>query len=107
MSPGRLSAKRINLSKLMHVLVILTSLSIAFTVFDGSLFAWHPLCMSIGYLLFMAEGLMSALGFRALDGPDRVAGIQSHALLQMRASLAIAIGFGVIFKNKVGPRAHG
>ena len=61
----------------------------------------HLPASRIGYLLFMAEGLMSALYLRATDGPERVAGIQSHALLQIRASLAIAIGFGVIFKNKV------
>ncbi len=114
MAPARVSASRLSLSRVMHILVIVTSLSIAFTVFDGTLFAWHPLFLSIGYLLFMAEGLMSALGFRMLDGPDRMAGIQGHVLLQIRAMLAIALGFGVIYKNKVTisclcmlqPRSH-
>lgn len=104
MAPGRAATSRLDLSRVMHILVILTSLSIAFSVFDGTLFAWHPLFMSIGYLLFMAEGLMSALGFRMLDGPDRVAGINGHALLQIRATLAIILGFGVIYKNKVVTR---
>lgn len=57
--------------------------------------------MSIGYLLFMTEGLISAIMFRQLDGPERVRAIQSHALLQLRAVLCIAAGFLVIYRNKV------
>ncbi len=60
------------LNILLHISVVLVSLSIAFLLFDNSLFSWHPMFMSIGYLLFMTEGLLSAVMFRHLDGPERV-----------------------------------
>lgn len=43
----------------------------------------------------------SAIMFRHIEGTERVKAIQSHALLQLRAVLCIAIGFGVIYRNKV------
>ena len=43
----------------------------------------HPLFMSIGYVLFMSEGLISGIMFRHLDGPPRVRAIWSHALMQV------------------------
>lgn len=91
---------RINVA--LHGVLVVVSLSIAFSLFDSTLFAWHPLFMSIGYLLFMAEGLISAVRFRHLDGPERVRAIQSHALWQLRAVLCVFIGFVIIYRNKVG-----
>lgn len=44
---------------------------------------------------------MCCAQFRHLDGPERVRSIQSHALLQLRAVVCIAVGFGVIYRNKV------
>ncbi|KAG1681103.1 hypothetical protein FOA52_015544 [Chlamydomonas sp. UWO 241] len=79
----------------------MVALSIAFLLFDSSLFSWHPLFMSIGYVLFMTEGLLAAIMFRHLDGPERVAAIQSHAIMQIRALVCIVIGFVVIYQNKV------
>ena len=60
------------LNTLLHISAVLMALSIAFLLFDSTLFAWHPLFMSIGYLLFMTEGLLSAVMFRHLDGTERV-----------------------------------
>ncbi|KXZ44862.1 hypothetical protein GPECTOR_61g815 [Gonium pectorale] len=56
--------------------------------------------MSIGYIVFMTEGLIAAIHLRQIDGPDRVKAIWSHALLQLRALVCILIGFGVIYRNK-------
>lgn len=94
------------LNLLLHASVALVSLSIAFVLFDKSLFSWHPLFMSLGYLLFMTEGLISAVMFRHLDGPERVKAIWGHALMQTRALVCICIGFGVIYQNKVRPAAQ-
>lgn len=96
--PKSLQQKLINV---LHVLLLLVSLSIAFCLFDNTLFAWHPVFMSIGYILFMAEGLISAVAFRNVEGQDRVKAIQSHALLQLRAVVCIILGFVVIYRNKV------
>eukprot|EP00798_Chlamydomonas_sp_ICE-L_P026603 gene26603-18374_t len=60
-----------HLSMMLHASAVIMALSIAFLLFDGTLFAWHPLFMSVGYLLFMAEGLLSAVMFRHMDGPER------------------------------------
>lgn len=89
------------LVNLLHVSVVIMALSLAFVIFDASLFSWHPVMMSIGYVIFMAEGLIASVMFRHLEGPERVRAIQSHALMQLRALLCIAIGFGVIYRNKV------
>ncbi len=56
---------------------------------------------SIGYIVFMTEGLIAAIHFRQLDGLERVKAIWSHALLQLRAVICVLIGFGVIYRNKV------
>ncbi|PNW82466.1 hypothetical protein CHLRE_06g280100v5 [Chlamydomonas reinhardtii] len=85
----------------LHASVALVALSIAFVLFDNSLFAWHPAFMSIGYIVFMTEGLIAAIHFRHIDGPDRVKAIWSHALLQIRALVCVLIGFGVIYRNKI------
>lgn len=85
----------------VHVLVVAVSLTLSFAQFDNSLFAWHPIFMSLGYILFMTEGVLSALSFRSLEGgAERVQAIQGHALLQLRAVVCICLGFGVIFRNK-------
>lgn len=52
------------------------SLSIAFILFDSSLFGWHPLFMSVGFLLFMTEGLVGA---GTLWERDREAWVVSHS----------------------------
>lgn len=90
------------LNAALHVSVALTALSIAIILFDSSLFSFHPALMSIGYVIFMAEGVISSIMFRHIEpGAERVKAIQSHALLQLRAVVCIAIGFGVIYRNKV------
>ena len=43
------------LSLLMHGLIIVLSLSLAYTLYDGSLFSYHPTLMSLGLILFHGE----------------------------------------------------
>ncbi|EFJ53321.1 hypothetical protein VOLCADRAFT_120257 [Volvox carteri f. nagariensis] len=85
----------------LHCTVACVALSIAFVLFDNTLFAWHPAFMSIGYIVFMTEGLIAAIHFRQIDGPERVKAIWSHALLQLRAVICVIIGFGVIYRRKI------
>lgn len=68
----------------LHLLLFVLSLSLAFGTFNGTLFGWHPFAMSIGYLFFMAEGLISAWAIRTTAGEERVRGLELHALMQVR-----------------------
>ena len=43
------------LSLLMHALIIVVSGSLAYTLYDGSLFSYHPVLMSLGLILFHGE----------------------------------------------------
>ncbi|GAX81977.1 hypothetical protein CEUSTIGMA_g9405.t1 [Chlamydomonas eustigma] len=91
----------------IHVSTAVISLSLAFLLFDSSLFSWHPLFMSIGYILFMSEGVVSSIMFRHLDGPVRVRAIWTHAVMQARALICVALGFAVIYQNKIiGHKLH-
>lgn len=94
------------LNNVLHVSIALTALSIAFVLFDSTLFAFHPVFMSLGYLIFMAEGLISAVMFRHLEGAERTRAIESHGFMQLRAVTCIAIGFGVIYRNKVNEQGR-
>ena len=59
--------------------------------------------MTLGFLLFMTWGVMSAVQFKGVSpGPDRVKAIWGHAFHQLRAVAAIAGGFAAIYQNKVG-----
>ncbi|KAI8468594.1 MAG: eukaryotic cytochrome b561-domain-containing protein [Monoraphidium minutum] len=84
----------------LHALLFVLSLSLAFGCFNGTLFGWHPFAMSVGYIFFMAEGLISAWAIRTTAGEERVRGLDMHALMQLRAVVLIAIGAGVIIHNK-------
>ncbi len=81
------------------------SASVTFTVcalvFDGSLFSWHPLFMSSGFLGFMTLGVVRSITFRKLDGKARVKAIQIHAFLQALALACMFGGLGCIVQNKV------
>ncbi len=91
----------------MHVLLFISSASIAFGTFTNTLFGWHPFTMSLGYLFFMAEGLLSAVAFRHVDaGAERVRGIDAHMAMQLRAVVLICIGAGTIIYNKVCGFVH-
>eukprot|EP00891_Asterochloris_glomerata_P007354 jgi/Astpho2/7354/gw1.00114.143.1_t len=73
---------------------------------DTTLFAWHPIFMTAGFLAFMVEGVLTALDFRAREGMPRVRAIQKHATLQMAASACILLGFTAIVANKVFKGKH-
>jgi cytochrome b-561 domain-containing protein 2 len=88
------------LPNFIHALLASLSLTLAFGVFDGSLFGWHPFAMSLGYLFFMAEGLIAAWAIRPALGDERVRGLEAHALTQLRAFAFAALGAATIIANK-------
>ena len=50
----------------VHILVIGCAVSIPVAIFNGTLFSWHPTLMSMAFLGFMAEGVLTSITFRPL-----------------------------------------
>ena len=50
----------------IHILVICCAVSIPVAIFNGTLFSWHPTLMSMAFLGFMAEGVLTSITFRSL-----------------------------------------
>lgn len=80
---------------------IVLCISITADIFNTTLFALHPICISLGFLGFMSEGVLLAHSFRSLEGTDRVKAIWQHVTMQVAAIASISIGFGSIYYNKV------
>lgn len=68
---------------------------------NSNLFSWHPVFITLGFVGLMSEGILLGTAFRSLDGRERVGAIIRHALMQVGACVAIAIGFLAIYFNKV------
>ena len=80
---------------------IFSALTLMVSQANTTLFAWHPIFMTAGFLAFMVEGVLTALEFRTQEGTPRVRAIQKHATLQIAASACILLGFTAIVANKV------
>ena len=55
----------------IHILVIGCAVSIPVAIFNGTLFSWHPTLMSMAFLGFMAEGVLTSITFRSLVRAQR------------------------------------
>lgn len=88
-----------------HGTILATVVTLVVAMYNGTLFAWHPILMSIGFLGAMAEGAITALKFRGLEGPPRAAAIMTHFWIQLLAVAAVSGGFWAIYQNKVGHQA--
>jgi hypothetical protein len=86
---------------MVHVLAACICLSTIMDQFNGTLFSWHPILMTVGFVGLMAEGIILAINFRHLEGPRRVSAIQTHALVQLAAASSVLVAFWAIWKNKV------
>lgn len=84
-----------------HGTIIATVGTLAIALYNGTLFAWHPILMSIGFLGAMGEGAITALKFRAVEGPPRASAIMQHFWMQLLAVAAVSGGFWAIYQNKV------
>ena len=85
----------------VHGTVAVTVVTLCASLFDSTLFSYHPTLMSVGFLGAMSEGVLTALKFRQLEGQQRVAAIQRHLYIQLAAAAAITAGFYAIYRNKV------
>lgn len=74
---------------------------IAYYLGDYSLFSWHPVCMSVGYMALMTEAVRTAVAFRTTTGEERVRQITKHMVLNLCALALIVVGFSAIYKNKI------
>ena len=97
LTPGRTTV----LECFVHGLAAAVPISVAYALFNGSLFSWHPTLMSLGYLAFMAEGVLTAIKFRPREGSSRIRAICTHVFWQLLALICIAGGFIAIYENKV------
>ena len=90
------------LEQAVRCLAVALAASIALWLWDGSRFSWHPTLMAVGFLGLMSEGVLASLRLRGIDaGPERVRGIQRHALIQAAALACAAGGLYAIYTNKV------
>jgi cytochrome b-561 domain containing protein 2 len=85
----------------VHGTVAVTVVTLCASLFDSTLFSYHPTLMSVGFLGAMSEGVLTALKFRQLEGQQRMAAIQRHLYIQLAAAAAITAGFYAIYRNKV------
>lgn len=85
----------------VHALAGGLCLSVLVDQYNGTLFCWHPMLMTVGFLGCMAEGVLLAIDFRPLEGHRRVRAIQTHALVQLASAASIAVAFWAIWQNKV------
>lgn len=56
--------------------------------------------MAIGFLGLMTEGILTSIGFRSLDGNDRLKRVWVHLAWQATAVSFVTAGFWVIYANK-------
>ncbi len=89
------------LVQVVYSLSAVVTFSLCAFVLDGSLFAWHPTFMSVGFLGLMTLGIVRSITFRKLDGKARVKAIQIHGFIQVVASSCMFAGLGCIVQNKV------
>ena len=101
---GRAGLNPTVLRFIVRAAAVSLTVSIAVDVLEyhqANLFSWHPVFITLGFVGLMSEGILLGAAFRALDGRERVAAIIRHALMQVGACIAIAIGFWAIYWNKV------
>lgn len=84
-----------------HGTIAATVATLVITLYNGTLFSWHPILMSTGFLGAMSEGVITALKLRSLEGPPRATAILRHFWIQLLAVIAVSVGFWAIYRNKV------
>ena len=90
----------------VHTLAVALPVSLTWELFDQSLFAWHPVLMSTGFLLMMAEGVMmarrqAAPGYAETHSEaERDEDTLLHVALQVCAVLCVLLGFVAIYSNQ-------
>ena len=93
--------------RLLRAATIATSVTASLAWLDGSLFAWHPVLMTVGLLGCATEAALTARTARALEpGPARVAALWRHACWAGSGLACLAAGGAAIFAHKVRKGKH-
>lgn len=96
-----LSVAHTRLQPVVHVLAGLLCLSVPIDIYNGTLFCWHPIFVTLGFTGLMTEAAVVAINFRRLEGQPRVAAIERHMYLQIASLICVGVGFWAIWQNKV------
>jgi hypothetical protein len=78
-------------------IAVLALILIARTFSFDSLFAYHPVAMTLAFVLCMSEGVMAS---RYIKSKERAKYIQLHLVLQGASVIFAAIGLFTIYYNK-------
>jgi len=78
------------------VLVLSTWRTTGLTV----LFSYHPIFMSIGFLVMFTRGIQIGWRARDTDGTARVGALTNHMTTQVAGVACASVGFAVIYLNK-------
>jgi cytochrome b-561 domain-containing protein 2 len=85
----------------VHALLVAIPVWVATLFFNGELFGFHATFMSLGFMLFMSEGVWLASRAVVLPaGEDRLSLLKLHMYAQIMALVCIGIGFFAIYRNK-------
>ncbi|XP_053975528.1 transmembrane reductase CYB561D2-like [Hylaeus volcanicus] len=90
-------------STLTHVLLLAPVIYILTVAFQNySFFSWHPICMSLGVALLMAEAVFSISGEAYIGHKiSRVNRVTMHWILHTAGLTLVLIGLIIIVANKV------
>jgi len=89
------------MSYMLHVLLVGVPGAVALLLFNGSLFSYHPILMSLAFLTLMGEGVLFARKAGITTGKDaRATLMANHARLQLLALVFSLAGFATIYINK-------
>ncbi|XP_076179016.1 transmembrane reductase CYB561D2 isoform X2 [Ptiloglossa arizonensis] len=105
---GPPSAVTMVFSTLTHILLLAPVIYILTLAFGNySFFAWHPICMSLGVGLLIAEAVYSVSGEAYLGHKiSRVNRVTMHWILHTTGLTLVLIGLIIIVTNKINGNRH-
>eukprot|EP01059_Diplonema_ambulator_P032750 TRINITY_DN6584_c0_g1_i2.p1 TRINITY_DN6584_c0_g1~~TRINITY_DN6584_c0_g1_i2.p1 ORF type:complete len:210 (+),score=41.08 TRINITY_DN6584_c0_g1_i2:589-1218(+) len=91
-------------AKAIKVLGPLSLVSLLGVVIGGSAwlspFYWHPVMMTVGYVILMSHGVLTATIAVNTMGDQRLQLLKKHMLVQILANLCVVGGLVAIYQNK-------
>ena len=86
------------LSLVCSGMVLLTVLSITYADVLSGTFSWHPILMTIAYMVVMTQSILSMAPRAVVSGVSRKAIVDRHYLLNVIAALLVLLGFSAILR---------
>lgn len=85
----------------LQILLPLTCCSIAAKLLSHTLFSWHPVFISIGYLGFFGQGVLTSFAVREQEGDERSRLLTAHALWQLGGVSFVSLGAWATWVSRV------